>query len=159
GVGNFKTRPGDSSRSDAIASLDAHRETVRRNVEFLDHILAARLQQDPEWVATVAFYAAVHAIEAAFAVDPLFPFQSRDHYERRQRLKSDSQYDGVIKHYDVLDAMSQEARYSALLPTQTRRVTSARAANAVAYRLIPLLDEIEQITGEAFPRPAAPGGP
>jgi hypothetical protein len=31
-----------------MASLDAHRESVRRNVALLDHLTTARLQEDPE---------------------------------------------------------------------------------------------------------------
>jgi hypothetical protein len=142
-----------------MASLDAHRESVRRNVALLDHLTTARLKEDPEWVATVAFYAAVHAVEAAFATDPGLSGQSRDHDERKHRLLNDPVYGRTLVHYTVLEKLSRDARYHAVLPGAPRFVNAGRALNAVQYQLIPLLDEVERITGETFPKPSLPSGP
>ena len=87
----------------------AHITLARRNQKTIDHLL-----QNPsafaEWITTVAFYKALHIVEAIFARDK-DTVHGRDHGIRANFLKSNNRYRNIWKHYRPLWAASTVARY------------------------------------------------
>ena len=83
-----------------MPSLDAHLATARNNYDLLAYLRANRLATDAGWVAVVAFYTALHVVEAVFAklhhggIEP-----TTTHYERRNVLRNVRQYSKLWQHY------------------------------------------------------------
>ncbi|MBX9677206.1 MAG: hypothetical protein K2X38_00495 [Gemmataceae bacterium] len=92
-----------------MPSKAAHLELAKRNGEMLVH-LVERIDQFPEWAATVAFYRALHLVEAAFAVDKEIG-HGGDHGTRNWHLKKKKKYAKVYAGYRPLWAASIIARY------------------------------------------------
>jgi hypothetical protein len=86
-----------------------HFAAAARNQALLDHLLP-QVKQFPEWVAVVAFYKAMHVVEAV-----LYRTHREKHtfgHERRNEvLKSNRRYDHLYKHYWPLFNASLVARY------------------------------------------------
>jgi len=59
-------------------------------------------------VATVAFYKALHLVDAVLAMAKIHP---ADHASRERHLKSDRRYKHICKHYLLLLNVSVIARY------------------------------------------------
>lgn len=92
-----------------MASQSIHIATANRfhgTLEFLCDDVSAHAP----WIATVAFYKALHVIEAAFAADPKIG-HTNCHGERRDALMSATKYQNVHRHYSALEKMSKCARY------------------------------------------------
>ena len=87
----------------------AHVGLAVRNQRTIDYLLA-----DPaahaEWLATIAFYKALHIIEAIFARDPQLG-HGQDHGHRERLLKRNPQFDHIRGHYMKLKWASMVARY------------------------------------------------
>jgi hypothetical protein len=62
-----------------------------------------------DWVTTVAFYKAVHLVEAVFDHDHLG--HSGDHRQRAVFLKSKPRYQMLFQNYRPLKSASEIARY------------------------------------------------
>lgn len=88
------------------AELD-HVRLANRNHEALLHLLHD-VDRFPEWVATVAFYKAVHIAEALLASDA--GRHSPSHLERERSLKT-TRYAAVYRDYARLLSASRIARY------------------------------------------------
>jgi hypothetical protein len=87
----------------------SHLALANHNQELLDK-LVAEIDKSPDWTATVAFYKALHVVEAAFACEN--PTRhGTDHPSRECILKSDKKYESIYRHYRVLYAASMVARY------------------------------------------------
>lgn len=71
--------------------------------------LATRPELNSDWMTTVAFYKALHLVEAVLA--SRFGVHSPSHDSRRQLLKSERSLVHIYHHYRVLDRASQIARY------------------------------------------------
>jgi len=91
-----------------MPSKEAHLQLAERNQHVLDYLLAEP-QKCAEWIATVAFYKALHLVEALFAHHGLG--HSHNHEDRDHRLKADRRYHHIYKHYRPLWAASIVARY------------------------------------------------
>jgi len=89
-----------------MPKLDAHAALARRTQIVLDRLLQT-CDANPEWVATVAFYKAVHIVEAVFKHED--GSDSIDHGERNQRLRQD--HPDIWKLYAPLWMASKIARY------------------------------------------------
>ena len=87
-----------------MATESEHKQQARHNQTFLGTIDANHF---PDWVATVAFYEAVHLIEMFFAHKVLYPGGS--HTKRNNVLKRS--YPAIWKDYRPLYAFSRLARY------------------------------------------------
>ena len=88
----------------------SHERQSENNAEFLDHTKSCDPSK-PDWVCVVAFYEAVHWIEAVFAArDPIYG-HSNSHPERRERLKGDPKYRQLLKWFNRLWEVSLVARY------------------------------------------------
>ncbi len=91
-----------------MPSKEAHLQLAERNQQVLDYLLAEP-QKCAEWIATAAFYKALHLVEALF--DHHGVGHSHNHENRDHRLKADKRYQHIYKHYRPLWAASIVARY------------------------------------------------
>jgi hypothetical protein len=80
-----------------------HEQQAAHNREFLDSIDKARYA---DWVATVAFYTAVHRVQALFH---LSRDRCKSHRERNRILRR--KFPPIWKHYHPLYSLSRLARY------------------------------------------------
>ena len=87
----------------------AHIEVARVNQTTLEYLLCKLVDHSP-WVATVAFYKALHVAEAVFARNPEVG-HCADHLTRNRTLKA--KYGGMWRHYRLLWSLSCLARYLA----------------------------------------------
>ncbi len=91
-----------------MASKEAHLALANRNQAVLEYLL-----QQPdccaEWIVTVAFYKALHLVEALFAHDG--KGHGHSHEQRDRMLKGEPRYRHIYKHYRPLWAASVVARY------------------------------------------------
>lgn len=86
-----------------------------------DHLVLAAHNQDtvdflltggdrfPDWVVTVAFYKALHLVDAM--LDRLEGKHGVDHRTRSTILRGNRRYLNVLKHYNALKEASVVARY------------------------------------------------
>lgn len=91
-----------------MPKTEYHLQIADRNQLVLDY-LRVRIDDFPEWVAVLAFYKAVHLVEAVLAVQD--KHHSHSHESRELKLKSDQKYSNIWKHYRPLWAASVIARY------------------------------------------------
>lgn len=94
-----------------MSSETEHLKLALHNIEVL-----AYLSEKPDfcdWTATVAFYTAVHVVEAVFFHDSKrIGFSHIQNHEERERiLKSVKSYQNLYKHYRPLASASVIARY------------------------------------------------
>ena len=94
-----------------MPNFEAHEEAANRNQKVLNCLLE-NYDHSPDdfahWVIAVAFYKALHLVEAIFYTDG---FHSTDHRERNQRLKDVKKFGHIWKHYRPLFEASMVARY------------------------------------------------
>jgi len=92
-----------------MPNVATHLSVAHRNQLCLD-FLRPQISVHPEWVVVVAFYQALHLVEAVFASLPT-PYHSTDHSDRRQRLFADNRFKNLRDHYRPLERASKIARY------------------------------------------------
>lgn len=63
----------------------------------------------PEWIATIAFYKAIHIVEAIFISRGIV--SSTDHNNREEKLKTRLKDQALFRDYKALDSASRVARY------------------------------------------------
>jgi hypothetical protein len=61
-----------------------------------------------DWIVTVVFYTALHAVEAVLAKDGL---DITSHRDRNKLLSTTGRYEYIRKHYMQLYSLSQTTRY------------------------------------------------
>src|SRR5207244_4036511 len=88
---------------------ECHLALAKWNQQTLDYLLK-ELDHHSAWVATVAFYKALHLVEAVFATDPAIR-HGHSHEERENCLKSTRKYSHIWKYYRLIWAASMIARY------------------------------------------------
>jgi hypothetical protein len=91
-----------------MPSEAAHLAIAERNRVVLDYLLE-RIENCAEWVTTVAFYRALHLVEAVFYHDG--HEHGRNHETRERMLKTNNRYKHIYQHYRPLWAASVVARY------------------------------------------------
>ncbi len=95
-----------------MPTAEEHLAIARRNERTLTYLL-----KDPrhhsEWIATVAFYTALHYVEAVFYCD-MERTHGHNHETRDHLLKSDRRYQNIYRHYRPLWEASVVARYMEL---------------------------------------------
>ena len=87
-----------------IAKANANNATLQLLLQADD--------QHSSWVAVVAFYKALHLVEAVFETDKAG--HARSHESRERLLKTTTRYNNIYKHYRPLAAAATVARYLAL---------------------------------------------
>ncbi len=91
-----------------MARVADHIAIANRNHSTLATLLATGAAHS-EWVATVAFYKAIHVIEAVFVTTSMG--NSVDHEDRTFKLKRDRRFESLFTHYRPLKEASTIARY------------------------------------------------
>ncbi len=87
----------------------SHLALANHNQDLLD-ILVTEIEKFPDWATTVAFYKALHIVEAVFACEN--PARhGADHPSRERILKTIPKYTHIYRHYRVLYSASMVARY------------------------------------------------
>ena len=95
-----------------MPSVNAHLATARNNFDLTMYLRTNRLQSDAGWVAVIAFYTALHVVEAVFASLRLGGVEhTSTHYERRNVLRNVRQYQKLWQHYRPLLDAASDARY------------------------------------------------
>jgi hypothetical protein len=95
-----------------MPSLDAHLAAARSNYDLMTYLRANRLATDAGWVAVIAFYTALHVVEAVFAKLRHGGVEhTTTHYERRNVLRNVRQYLKLWQHYRPLYDAASDARY------------------------------------------------
>ena len=92
-----------------MASEADHLAAANLNQKTLAHLCQDVSVHGP-WVAVVAFYKALHIVEAVFANDPDIRHCS-DHGSREWALKRKSSYQHIYKQYAPLSRAATIARY------------------------------------------------
>lgn len=94
-----------------MPSKEAHLAAARSNEATLRYLLAGG-DEHLGWVASVAFYEALHIVEAVLAGDPhATVHHTDDHKLRNKHLKSTNRYAQLWKMYRPLWEASLIARY------------------------------------------------
>ena len=87
-----------------MPSASDHLKLAQHNADTIQHLLTGE-GGFPDWVATVAFYQALHLIEALIHND--FGQHGQNHKHRGDILKRENRYQKINQHCQVL----QEASY------------------------------------------------
>ena len=102
-----------------MPNKDCHLKLARRNQVLIDHLLP-KINDHSDWITTIAFYKALHIVEAIFQDDPRIQ-HGQNHEGRDSFLKANKKYQQIYKHYRPLWAASIIARY---LENGSRSVSS-----------------------------------
>ena len=92
-----------------MPSEKVHISIAVHNQRLIDHLLEHK-EDYPDWLTTVAFYKAVHIVEAVFYSDDTIN-HCYSHEERDRILKETNTYRQIYKFYRPLKAASMVARY------------------------------------------------
>lgn len=87
-----------------------HLVLAQHNQEAIDFLLTGG-DRFPDWIATVAFYKALHLIDAL--LDREYGLDGIDHGNRRHILKQNRRYRVIYEHYKAMEEASTIARYLA----------------------------------------------
>lgn len=94
-----------------MPSKDAHVAAALHNQRVIEY-LYERIDDFPDWVVTVAFYKALHVVEAVFAGDAKASSRHFDtHHDRNVELRKNKRYSNIWKGYGPLYQLSLNARY------------------------------------------------
>ena len=88
-----------------------HLALAEHNQGVIDY-LKLEAARHPDWIATVAFYKALHLVEALFTRFTTIK-HGGNHVVREETMKKDRRYDNIFPHYKVLKEVSCVARYLA----------------------------------------------
>jgi hypothetical protein len=142
-----------------MGKANEHQIKWAHNRAFLASIVHDAAYAD--WMATVAFYAAVHAVEAMFAKDG---FHSTNHQIRIETLTRVNKYQQVWRHYSPLYNAAMVSRYdcSGWLPAQDvinilirRHLISLEQSVMQVARIRPNLPQISFPPPPTAPPPAS----
>lgn len=92
-----------------MPTTEEHLAIAKRNEATLAYLLE-KVREHSEWVATVAFYTALHYVEAVFFHD-LNGTHGHNHESRDRLLKCTKRYENIYRHYRPLWEASVVARY------------------------------------------------
>jgi hypothetical protein len=92
-----------------MATENDHLACANRTQQTIKHLLVQPDVHSP-WIATAAFYKALHIVEAVFSNDKTIGHSS-DHGDRENQLKRQRKYEHICKNYLPLARASTVARY------------------------------------------------
>jgi hypothetical protein len=92
-----------------MPSAEEHLTVAERNQKLIDHLLPD-IEQFAEWITVIAFYKALHIVEAVFYRTHSSK-HGRNHEDRERLLKTTNRYKNIYKFYRPLWAASTVARY------------------------------------------------
>jgi hypothetical protein len=91
-----------------MPDADTHLAAAARNKACIDRLMP-HIADHPEWVAAIAFYEALHVVEAGFALEKP-DYHSEDHKDRLDHLKT-PRYSHIYHDFRVMYVASRVARY------------------------------------------------
>ena len=91
-----------------MPSEQDHAALAAHNQDTIDYLLNAG-EKFADWVVTVAFYRAVHLVDAM--LDHIDGAHGVDHAHRSDLLRANRSYANVLMHYNALKEASTIARY------------------------------------------------
>ena len=86
----------------------AYLAAAQRDQKVIDRLLEGPTDFS-EWITTIAFYKALHLVEALFAHDGAW--HEKSHVSRELLLKATTRYSHIYEHYRSLWNASMVARY------------------------------------------------
>lgn len=86
----------------------AYLAAAQRDQKVIDYLLGGPADFS-EWITTIAFYKALHLVEALFAHDG--KWHKKSHVSRESLLKATTRYSHIYEHYRPLWNASMVARY------------------------------------------------
>jgi hypothetical protein len=92
-----------------MPSETEHLVVASRNQELINHLIP-HIDRFAEWITVIAFYKALHIVEAVFYRTHREK-HGRNHESREQMLKTTKRYQQIYRHYRPLWAASTVARY------------------------------------------------
>jgi hypothetical protein len=111
-----------------------------------NHTTLAFLLQDVDthlpWIGTIAFYKALHIVEAA--LDTSFSTHLTDHTSRLRFLAKENRLKKVYEHYHPLYSMSQKARYLSNGSSMTKFADHVTSKQMIDTYLKHHLHQVEQ---------------
>jgi hypothetical protein len=110
-----------------MASEIEHIKLASSNQKLIDHLI--KENSFPDWLATVAFYKAVHVVEAVFASH--LDRHSNSHAQREDRLKRTAQFKGIFTNYSHLLTEARTFRYLLSPPS---RLTIETVKSKLIYK-------------------------
>ena len=116
-----------------MPSYTNHIQQIERNRAFLNSV---DIDNTPflDWIATVAFYTALHCVEAWFA-EQGHGMHFDSHEKRNQEMGKVAEFKKIIwPRYRELQTQSHRARYQCVIPTRP----------LIQTKVLPYLDEIEE---------------
>jgi hypothetical protein len=129
-----------------MASSQSHIDQWKHNRAFLATIAPAY----PDWLVTVAFYVALHAVDALLAHDKVSGVTSHD--GRNRTLMNTNRYAQIWKHYQTLYDLSRTVRY---LAAPAKWIPADQVdAQVLRRNLYPIERSVEKLMGQTLP-----GGP
>lgn len=90
-----------------MATEESHIAAANRNQGALEH-LCLDIECFAPWVVTVAFYKALHIVDAVLSHDGIRVY---DHSSRLSALRRENKLKYIYKHFSPLYRISQVARY------------------------------------------------
>ena len=88
---------------------ECHLAMAKRNQVLIDKLISDG-NSHPEWVAVIAFYKALHIVDAVlFATHP--DKHGGDHKQRMRILKTTNKYNAIFRYYRPLYSASTVGRY------------------------------------------------
>lgn len=95
-----------------MPSKAAHLHAAKMNQRTIEFLWNSNNDEHLPWVVTVAFYKALHVVEAVLALEPSGEQQHFDSHETRNRmLKRTRKFQKIYELYIQLYQQSQIARY------------------------------------------------
>ena len=88
---------------------ESHILLAKHNQEVIDHLLCD-LEKYSDWITTIAFYKALHIVEAVFFNDKNVK-HGHSHEDRDTYLKTNRKFLHIYRNYRPLWASSMIARY------------------------------------------------
>lgn len=136
---------------------DGHLAVAGRNQELIDRLLPV-IDHYPDWVAVIAFYKALHIVDAVLFVDN-YREHGGSHDNRDRILKTTNRYQNLYRHYRPLFAASLVGRYLECGGREYRLFTEYLSPQKVkdiilGHHLRQLEVSAEKIIGPLKPPPA-----
>ncbi len=101
-----------------MPSKASHLCVVRENTATIEWIRKAPNPM-PQWVVTVAFYKALHIVEAVFAADKYSPIRhADDHAQRNEVLRRENRYGNITVRCGTIHSLPDIFK-EILIPTRT----------------------------------------
>jgi hypothetical protein len=117
-----------------VASAADHIELANRNQEVLEYLMKEP-GRFPEWITSVAFYKALHVVDAV--LDEVGENAPTDHRMRADKLKGQRRFTHIYENYRPLSNASSVARYlSDLHGKEYRRFTDFLSPERVVSEMV-----------------------